>query len=237
MADITARQYDAHYRKLGLPSGASLEEIDKEYKFLALMMHPDRLTPGALQERALARLKEINNARDALSDYWKKNGKAPPSIQKRTTNETAPPFTSPSQPDSPPERPVEPTPKPATEPQPEPQPQPRSSNPDAFAAEPDFDQKIGPRELSANPLYAIFKIIDKKNDSESEILTFAAIIGLICLSAALVWIPVVLISFVLGVAPHVVSNYLGGTIVIALCTYMCILPLWIRSEFAFFKQL
>jgi hypothetical protein len=239
MPDLTARQYDTHYRKLGLPSGASLSEIDKEYKFLALMMHPDRLTPGPLQERALARLKEINNARDALVDYWKKNGKAPPSVQKRTTNETPPPDLTP-RPASQPCNQPEPESQYHSPPPPAPSPGPEKgppSNSDAFYAEPDYDQKIGPQQISTNPLYAIFKIIDKRNDAESEIITFGAILGLIAVSAVLVWIPVLLISLVLGVAPHVVSNALGGIIVLLLCTLMCVIPLWIRSEFAFFKQL
>ena len=56
------------YKALDLEPGASLEEVNQAYKDLALVWHPDRLPQDSprLQEKAQAKLKEINNARDRL---------------------------------------------------------------------------------------------------------------------------------------------------------------------------
>lgn len=69
--------YDYCYRVLGLEPGAALEAIEEEWKLLAAAYHPDKFT-GRLQDKALRRLQEINNARDQLKQYWSANGTAPP---------------------------------------------------------------------------------------------------------------------------------------------------------------
>ena len=57
-----------YYRILGLEVGASLEEINQAYRDLAFIWHPDRIPSGneRLLEKAIARLKDINHARDQL---------------------------------------------------------------------------------------------------------------------------------------------------------------------------
>ncbi|WP_310481088.1 pentapeptide repeat-containing protein [Chamaesiphon sp. VAR_48_metabat_403] len=59
------------YKALDLEPGASLEEVNQAYKDLVLVWHPDRLPQDSLrlQEKAQAKLKEINNARDRLREY------------------------------------------------------------------------------------------------------------------------------------------------------------------------
>lgn len=59
------------YKALDLEPGASLEEVNQAHKDLALVWHPDRLPQDSprLQEKAQAKLKEINNARDRLREY------------------------------------------------------------------------------------------------------------------------------------------------------------------------
>jgi uncharacterized protein YjbI with pentapeptide repeats len=59
------------YKALELEPGASLEEVNQAHKDLALVWHPDRLPQDSprLQEKAQAKLKEINNARDRLREY------------------------------------------------------------------------------------------------------------------------------------------------------------------------
>ncbi len=59
------------YKALELEPGASLEEVNQAYKDLVLVWHPDRLPQDSLrlQEKAQAKLKEINNARDRLREY------------------------------------------------------------------------------------------------------------------------------------------------------------------------
>ena len=59
------------YKALELEPGASLEEVNQAHKDLALVWHPDRLPKDSprLQEKAHAKLQEINNARDKLREY------------------------------------------------------------------------------------------------------------------------------------------------------------------------
>jgi uncharacterized protein YjbI with pentapeptide repeats len=59
------------YRALELEPGASLEEVNQAHKDLALVWHPDRLPQDStrLQEKAHAKIKEINNARDRLREH------------------------------------------------------------------------------------------------------------------------------------------------------------------------
>lgn len=56
------------YKLLGLRSNATLEDINKAYKALALQWHPDRIDREnvQLQLQAQEKLKEINQARDSL---------------------------------------------------------------------------------------------------------------------------------------------------------------------------
>ena len=57
-----------YYRILGLELGASLEEINQAYRDLAFIWHPDRIPSDneRLMEKAIARLQDINHARDQL---------------------------------------------------------------------------------------------------------------------------------------------------------------------------
>jgi len=80
--------YDALYRLLELPPGASLEDIEGRWKLLANLWHPDKIDLHS-KETATRRLQEINNARDELRAYWRAYGKSPPTF-------VEPPQTGPS---------------------------------------------------------------------------------------------------------------------------------------------
>ena len=56
------------YKLLGLKSNATLEDVNKAYKALALQWHPDRIPRenAQLQLQAQEKLKEINHARDSV---------------------------------------------------------------------------------------------------------------------------------------------------------------------------
>ncbi|PSB61873.1 molecular chaperone DnaJ, partial [filamentous cyanobacterium CCP1] len=59
---------ERYYRVLGLEPGASLDDVNQAYRDLAFVWHPDRLPKDnpRLQEKAQAKLQELNQARDQL---------------------------------------------------------------------------------------------------------------------------------------------------------------------------
>ena len=54
------------YSVLGVPRGASEEEIKKAYRALARKYHPDNYTDSPLSDLAEEKMKEINEAYDAI---------------------------------------------------------------------------------------------------------------------------------------------------------------------------
>ncbi len=62
--------FDHCYQILGLKPGASMEEVNKAYKSLVVIWHPDRIPKENtdLLARAEHKLKEINQARDVLRE-------------------------------------------------------------------------------------------------------------------------------------------------------------------------
>ncbi len=125
------------YKALELEPGASLEEVNQAHRDLALVWHPDRLPKDMprLQEKAHAKLQEINNARDRLREYTatQSNGKATStsngSTVTRSTRQTA--YQQRTQPRRTPPRQEEPQ---KAQPQPEPQQTVTKSNGVAGAA-------------------------------------------------------------------------------------------------------
>jgi len=63
-------EYQDYYKTLGVPRGASADEIKKVYRKLAMRYHPDR-NPG--DKQAEDRFKEINEAYQVLSDPQKRS--------------------------------------------------------------------------------------------------------------------------------------------------------------------
>lgn len=73
-----------YYRVLDLEPGASEEEINQAYKDLAFIWHPDRIPKDneRLQQKAIAKLQEINQAREHLRAIKQRNSQknyTPPS--------------------------------------------------------------------------------------------------------------------------------------------------------------
>lgn len=77
------------YQILGISRNASMEDIKKAYRQLALQYHPDR-NPG--DEDASARFKEVQQAYDTLSDPRKKSEYDSPALKYATRR--GKPFTS-----------------------------------------------------------------------------------------------------------------------------------------------
>lgn len=65
------KEIERYYRALGLEVGASLEEINQAYRDLAFIWHPDRLPKDnqRLLDKAVAKLQEINHAREQLKSH------------------------------------------------------------------------------------------------------------------------------------------------------------------------
>jgi len=97
------REFAHYYRILGLETNASLEEINQAYRDLAFVWHPDRLPNDnpRLLEKAAAKLKEINEARDRLKEIVEKG-------LHRTVKSSSPPR--PQQPKPPPRQASKPPP-------------------------------------------------------------------------------------------------------------------------------
>ncbi len=65
---VTKRDY---YEILGVPKGASVEEIKKAYRGLAMKHHPDRV-PAEQKKEAEEKFKELSEAYAVLSDHQKR---------------------------------------------------------------------------------------------------------------------------------------------------------------------
>jgi len=65
-------KFQDYYAALGVPRGASPDEIKKAYRKLAMKWHPDRVRPEDKKE-AEAKFKEINEAYEVLSDPEKRS--------------------------------------------------------------------------------------------------------------------------------------------------------------------
>ncbi|WP_339390389.1 pentapeptide repeat-containing protein [Crocosphaera watsonii] len=65
------KEIERYYRVLGLEVGASLEDINEAYRDLAFIWHPDRLPKNneRLLAKAMAKLQEINHAREQLKTH------------------------------------------------------------------------------------------------------------------------------------------------------------------------
>ncbi|AMW29012.1 MULTISPECIES: pentapeptide repeat-containing protein [Arthrospira] len=72
---MTPSELNHCYRVLELQPGASLEVVDRAYKDLAFIWHPDRIPEDNQRLRQLAedKLKEINQARDKLRSLLRSN--------------------------------------------------------------------------------------------------------------------------------------------------------------------
>ena len=64
------------YEVLGVPHGASEEEIKKAYRELACKYHPDNYTNNPLADLAQEKMKEINEAYDTLTKNGAPSGNA-----------------------------------------------------------------------------------------------------------------------------------------------------------------
>lgn len=76
---------EKYYRVLELEPGASIEEVNQSYRDMVFVWHPDRfVNHPRLQQKAHAKIQEINEARDRLQF----------AVQKAPTRKAAPKSSS-----------------------------------------------------------------------------------------------------------------------------------------------
>lgn len=77
---------EQHYKVLGLEPDASLDEVNQAYKDLVFIWHPDRVPQDneRLVKKSVAKIQQINEARDSLRSYYRKY-KSAPKKQKSTS--------------------------------------------------------------------------------------------------------------------------------------------------------
>ena len=83
-----------HYKVLGLEPGASLEEVNQAYKDLVFIWHPDRVPQDneRLVKKSVAKIQQINEARDSLRQYHRQH-KSAPSSQKYKSSAKPPAYS------------------------------------------------------------------------------------------------------------------------------------------------
>jgi curved DNA-binding protein CbpA len=86
---------DRCYQMLGLKPGASAEEVNKAYKALVVIWHPDRIPKDSvdLLARAEHKLKEINQARDRLREFARSGATTANSTSTGASHGTKPPAS------------------------------------------------------------------------------------------------------------------------------------------------
>ena len=56
---------------LGLPAGATWDQVERRYRTLVIFWHPDRVSSPHHKALAEEELKKINNAKDKLKEHWR----------------------------------------------------------------------------------------------------------------------------------------------------------------------
>ncbi|MBA3855753.1 MAG: hypothetical protein C0507_02475 [Cyanobacteria bacterium PR.3.49] len=246
MAQISARQYDAHYRRLGLAPGATVEEVDEALRALRCKLEPARLNRGPLRDIAPFRLQELAESARLIVDYWQLHTAAPPSILGRyqallAAEEKAAEITKSSpQPGFMPSVEVSGT-----------QPAVAAATPKLLEVHTDGDESeirkaelfetlkpIGPGEPKLNFSYFLFKHVDGAISPHADVLKPRSIIGLLILGMIWVWIPPLLVRL-LGFFLHDlgIETWLQYFSILAQILPICFAPPLVMYEYAFFRQL
>jgi curved DNA-binding protein CbpA len=78
---------EQHYKVLGLEPGASLAEVNQAYKDLVFIWHPDRVPQDneRLVKKSVAKIQQINEARDCLRSYHRQHQQTPVKQSKTAT--------------------------------------------------------------------------------------------------------------------------------------------------------
>lgn len=242
MRDLSARQYDAHYRRLGLAPGSGPAAIDTAAMALRAKLSPERLNEGPLKEIAPIRLVEIGESALLLIDYWQRHGIAPPSIQSRYLAglhdlagiEAVPAITKEAEQDA--------FKVPRTLPVLIAEPDEKDNQAHLFPPENEseitFLEPVGPQAPQLNFSYSLFKKVDGAVSPNADLIKSRSIIGLIVLAIIWVVIPLLLVKTVAFIFEDCgIERWLDYFSVLAKVIPVCFVPPLVMYEYAFFRQL
>jgi len=251
MAQVSARQYDAHYRRLGLAPGATVEEVKNALETLQVKLDPDRLNKGPLKDMAPFRLQEMAESARLITDYWQLHGEAPPSIQGRHLALLAARNAAAENPESAllyhssdiatgPGEPAE----------------GRSCVPHGGQVVANGDENngdeseirksellegkklLGPAEPKLNFSYFLFKNVDGAVSPHTDVLKPRSIIGLMLLGLIWVCVPPLIVRLLsLVLHDFGIERWLEYFSILAQILPICFAPPLVLYEYAFFRQL
>lgn len=238
MADLSARKYDSHYRRLGLMPAATPEEVGRAARALKLKLQPERLNSGPLKDIAPIRMAEIEESVLHLNSYWQRYGTAPPSIQSRSESVFPVLANSPS-PLVPEADFLEPKASPVLVAD-------CQENPtQLFVAGNETEIRkvetldvIGPLEPEFNFSFLLFKKADGAVSPNADVIKSRSIVGLIVLGLLWVSIPLLLVKVLAFIFQDCgVDRWLDYASILAHVIPVCFVPPLVIYEYAFFRQL
>ncbi len=259
MADLSARKYDAHYRRLGLMPGATPDQVLQAAQALKAKLRPERFNSGPLKDIAPIRIGEIDESAMHLSIYWQRHGAAPPSIQNRAAITPQLLLST--------ESAYVPQPSHAIEVEfAEPQAttflvaheEDSHAQPFVTGNETEIrksDQEslknrtvlknpteqgdlVGPLEPAFNFSYFLFKQADGAVSPNADVIKSRSIIGLIIMAILWVAIPVLLVKILAFVFEGCgIDRWLDYFSILANVIPICFVPPLVIYEYAFFRQL
>ncbi len=214
MPQPSARQYDAHYRRLGLAPGSSPAKIEAAARNLRSKLQPERLNDGPLKDIAPIRMAEIAESEALLLGYWQQHSIAPPSIQNR---QTLPVLVS----------------SPGAQ---------RMLLLPATINETEITNtsqvsRLGPQVPRLSFTFFLFKTVDGAVSPNSDLMKTRSIVGLISLAIIWITIPYVLVYAISYPFKDLGLLWLNCLITVARVLPVCFVPPLVMYEYAFFRQL
>jgi hypothetical protein len=235
VAGLTARQYDAHYRRLGLTPGVSPFEIDEAATKLKEKLRLERFKSGPLKEIAPIRLAEIEESTVLLIGYWQRYNAAPPSIQNQSRGVALGLSSQSTQ-----------TPTAFKEEKTAPtlmvEERVRFDDTALSAIESETGvslvESIGPEQPKLSFTYSLFRAIEGGVSPTADVFRPLSIVGLIALAFVWVATPIILVKILSIICKdYGMDTWLEYFALLAKVIPICFVPPFVIYEYAFFRQL
>ena len=235
MAGLSARQYDAHYRRLGLTPGASSSQVEAAANSMREKLNPLRFNSGPLKEIAPLRLEEIDESAVLLIGYWQRHDAAPPSVQSRSLIKEQGISSNVIDVDL---ARVEAKPSSILLVEGEEhanQPLFRTDSPKTSLTP---AKPIGPEFSRFSLSSTLFRFIDGAISPSADVFKPLSIVGLIALASVWVAVPLILVRIAgILLADFNIDAWLEYFTVLAKVIPVCFIPPLVMYEYAFFRQM